>query len=138
MIRYRNIAEIILALFFVYSDWFVGLQTGDDVGTCEIPLGNNGFVKMQCRQKRFGFYMFMLNAFIVLLGLHALTSIISLVWCIKRTRLRKISTIISSLKNHDKQKTESLKKHEGEDYLFLFDLVAHTCGRSSILNPLNA
>ena len=147
---FRNIAEIILALFFVYSDWFVGLQTGDDVGTCEIPLGNNGFVKMQCRQKRFGFYMFMLNAFIVLLGLHALTSIISLVWCIKRTRLRKISTTISSLKNYfedenqtnlkknyNKQKTGSLMEHDGEDYLFLFDLVAHTCGKSSILRVLS-
>ena len=133
---FRNIAEIMLALFFVYSDWFVGLQTGDDVGTCDIPLGNNGFVKMQCRQKRFGFYMFMLNAFIVLLGLHALTSIISLVWCIKRTRLRKISTTISSLKDSNNKRTERLLECEGEDYLFLFDLVAHTCGKSSILRVL--
>ena len=133
---FRNIAEIILALFFGYYDWFVGVQTNDGVGMCEIPLGNNGLVKMQCRQKRFGFYMFMLNAFIVLLGVHALISITSLVWCIKRTRLRKISNIISCLKNSKHQGTERLLECEGEDYLFLFDLVAHTCGKSSILRVL--
>ena len=133
---FRNIAEIILALFFGYYDWFVGVQTNDGVGMCEIPLGNNGLVKMQCRQKRFGFYMFMLNAFIVLLGVHALISITSLVWCIKRTRLRKISNIISCLKNSKHPGTERLLECEGEDYLFLFDLVAHTCGKSSILRVL--
>ena len=134
---FRNIAEILLALFYIHLDWFVGLETGDDTGTCDIPLGDNGSVKMQCRQKRFGFYVFMLTAFIVLLGVHVLTSIMALVWCIKSTKLRKISTLISNLKQHSKhQKTKSLLDCKGEDYLFLFDLVAHTCGKSSILRVL--
>ena len=135
MYVFKNVLEIILALVFLLIDWMWGLQTDDDVGTCDIPMGDKGFVHMQCRQKRFSFYIWMLTTFIVLLGLHALVSTISLVWSIKIMRLRRISSIIDSLKKS--KHIEGLVESKGQDFLFLFDLVAHSCGQPATLRVLS-
>merc|ERR1719264_312455 len=78
----------------------------------------------------------MLTVFLILMGLHMATSLISLVWSFKMTRLRRISSIISSLKKSQDHNTQNLIESKGQDFLFLFDLVAHSCGLPATLRVL--
>ena len=132
----KNVIEFILAIVFIVLDWMWGLQSHDDVGLCDIPMGDKGIVNMQCRQKRYGFYYWMLTVFLILMGLHMATSFISLVWSFKMTRLRRISSIIDSLKKSQHHDTQNLIESKGQDFLFLFDLVAHSCGLPATLRVL--
>ena len=130
----KNVIEFLLANVFITLDWMWGLQSHDDVGECVIPMGDKGTVNMQCRQKRYGFYYWMLTVFLILMGLHMATSLISLIWSFKMTRLRRISSIISSLKKSHPDL--NLIESKGQDFLFLFDLVAHSCGLPATLRVL--
>ena len=128
----KNILEVFLGILFIVVNVLWGLQSEDVVGFCQIPLGKdneNGFAKMQCRQKRFDFYITILWTFILLLGCHILTCFISIIWSIKLTKLRRITSIIDSLKQLNHDSTKGLVESQGNDFLFLFDLVAHSCGQ---------
>ena len=128
----KNALEIIFAILFIIFNSVWGLQSDDDVGHCDITMGQS-VVTMQCRQKRFDFYITILWAFIILLSIHTLTSVCSLIWSIEFFGLRRITSIINSLKKEDKGLIES----RGSDFLFLFDLVAHSCGQPSTLRVLS-
>ena len=131
----KNLAEIGLAQAFLVVDAWWGLPPEDKAGYCFIPLKNLGEVEMQCRQKRFDFYRAILIAFISLLVLHILTSLVSLIWSIKLTKLRRITSIISSLREGNEG--GGVVESAGEDFLFLFDLVAHSCGQPATLRVLS-
>ena len=132
----KNLAEIGLAAAFLTVDTYWGMTLEDDVGFCDIPVKNTGWVEMQCRQKRFGFYRSILIGFMVLLVAHILTSLISLVWSIKLTKLRRITSIVSGLREMNKE-GGGVVESRGEDFLFLFDLVAHSCGQPATLRVLS-
>ena len=133
----KNLSEIGLAAAFLTVDTWWGLNLEDKVGYCIIPLKEEqlGSVEMQCRQKRFGFYRAILIGFMILLVAHMLTSLISLVWSIKMTKLRRITSIISGLRESNKE--GGVVESRGEDFLFLFDLVAHSCGQPATLRVLS-
>ena len=75
----------------------------------------------------------MLWSFIVLLAFHIMTSIGSLIWSIEYFGLRKISSIVEELD----QKEERQLRSVGSDFLFLFDLIAHSCGQPATLRVLS-
>ena len=131
----KNLAQIGLAAVFLTVDTYWGLSLRDEVGFCFIPVKHTGSVEMQCRQKRFSFYRSILIGFMVLLVAHILTSLITLVWSIKLTKLRRITSIISGLREENKD--GGVVESRGEDFLFLFDLVAHSCGQPATLRVLS-
>lgn len=134
----KNLAEIGLAAAFLTVDTYWGLSLKDEIGFCHIPIGQDpvkSSVVMQCRQKRFGFYRAILIGFMTLLVAHMLTSLISLTWSIKLTKLRRITSIISGLREMNKD--GGVVESRGEDFLFLFDLVAHSCGQPATLRVLS-
>ena len=131
----KNLMEIGLAAAFLTVDAWWGLPLEDNAGYCFIPIKNHGDVEMQCRQKRFDFYRAILIAFITLLVAHMLTSLISLIWSVKLTKLRRITSIISGLREMNKD--GGVVESRGEDFLFLFDLVAHSCGQPATLRVLS-
>eukprot|EP00092_Neocalanus_flemingeri_P001833 GFUD01001954.1.p1 GENE.GFUD01001954.1~~GFUD01001954.1.p1 ORF type:complete len:952 (+),score=205.85 GFUD01001954.1:214-3069(+) len=133
----KNFAEIFLASLFVVVNSVWGLESKDELGICYVPMADKGAVTMQCRQKRYDFYMTILWAFNALLLCHVLTSIISIIWSLKITGLRRITSIIDGLKKSHHETTENLIESKGRDFLFLFDLVAHTCGQPATLRVLS-
>ena len=73
--------------------------------------------------------------------LHALCSAGSITWCLC---FRKISTVIQNIQKmrglqdplvHQKDH-QLINNNDGEDFLFLFDLLSHTCGIESTLRVL--
>merc|ERR1711892_1356082 len=100
-------------------------------------MADKGAVTMQCRQKRYAFYITVLWAFNAFLMCHMLTSIISIIWSMEITGLRRITSIIDGLKMSHHETTENLIESKGRDFLFLFDLVAHTCGQPATLRVLS-
>ena len=133
----KNVIEILLAAFFVAINIVWGLESKDETGICYVPMAEKGSVTMQCKQKRYDFYMTILWAFNALLLCHILTSIISIIWSMKITGLRRITSIIDGLKKSHHETTENLIESKGRDFLFLFDLVAHTCGQPATLRVLS-
>jgi len=133
----KNLIEIFLAAFCVVVNIVWGLESKDETGICHVPMSDKGSVTMQCRQKRFSFYMTVLWAFNALLLCHIFTSVISIVWSLKIAGLRRITSIIDALKKSHDETTENLIESKGRDFLFLFDLVAHTCGQPATLRVLS-
>ena len=113
----------------------------DKLGFCDINLGRQGVVTMQCRQKRFEFYITIISTFNWSLILHLAISCVSIVWCLKRSGLRRITSLMEALRQRPclagGSKAEQLVESKGEDFLFLFDLVAHTCGQPATLRVLS-
>ena len=151
----KNTFEIILAIIFMaFNCWFC-LSSDNEIGFCDIKMGiNAGYARMQCQQKRYDFFIAVLYGYIFLQGMHLLISTLSLIWSIKFFKLRRITSIIDYLKGdgtglltQSKALTESRKRHfseglalvdsKGADFLFLFDLIAHSSGLPATLRVLS-
>ena len=122
-----------LGLIFIAVNCALAKGAEDKLGLCQIKMAELGMVGMQCRQKRFDFYITILDAFNWCLGFHIATSCISIIWSLKLSGWRRITSLMAALRRRDK--STHLIEAKGEDFLFLFDLVAHTCGPPATLEP---
>ena len=151
----KNTFEIILAIIFMaFNCWFC-LSSDNEIGFCNIKMGiNAGYAQMQCQQKRYDFFIAVLYGYIFLQGMHLLISTLSLIWSIKFFKLRRITSIIDYLKGdgtglltQSKSLTQAKRRHmseglalvdsKGADFLFLFDLIAHSSGLPATLRVLS-
>ena len=98
-------------------------------------MAAQGSVTMQCRQKRFDFYYYILYCFNWSLVVHVINSCGSIFWTSNISKWRRITSLIDSLRRSEKN--HHLVESKGKDFLFLFDLVAHTCGQPATLRVLS-
>ena len=124
-----------MGLIFIALNCALAKGAVDRTESCNIIMEELGIVKMQCRQKRFSFYMTILATFNWVLGFHILMSVISTIWSLKISGWRRITSLMRALRVRDK--SNELIEAKGEDFLFLFDLVAHTCGSPATLRVLS-
>ena len=124
-----------MGLVFIALNCALAKGAVDRTESCNIIMEELGIVKMQCRQKRFSFYMTILATFNWVLGFHILMSVISTFWSLKISGWRRITSLMRALRVRDK--SNELIEAKGEDFLFLFDLVAHTCGSPATLRVLS-
>ena len=158
----KNILEVIMAVIFITVNIVIGVDSQDMPGICQIGFLNRQETKllMQCRQKRYDVFIYLHWIFTVILVFHILVNICSVVWAHPVIGLRRISALImdlqqtiGSLNKAAKRKlgmkdletgTNTLRnidnpllESEADDFLFLFDLIAHTCGKSATLRVLS-
>lgn len=96
----------------------------------EVP----GTVHFQCRGKKMNFFMLALWVQIVFLFIHGWLSIGSVVWCFY---FRSVSSLLQTIGiSRSEWEPGIISTQEGEDFLFLFDLLAHSCGIESTLRVL--
>ena len=167
LFMFKNVVEIILALLFIALNLVVGLESTDATVLCGIELLDSAtMVTMQCRQKRYDVFIHLLWVFTITLVFHALVNICSVCWGIPYTGLRQITGIMKELQeaikssraykksvkagkrkdiSHDAEMglrlslaTDSSGEYlAGADFLFLFDLIACTCGKAATLRVLS-
>ena len=90
-----------------------------------------GEVQFQCRGKKQSFFILALWAQTVLMSMHLLLSIGAIIWCIW---FRAVSNLLKTIESIRSEWEQGLvNKQDGEDFLFLFDLLAHSCGLESTL-----
>lgn len=93
-----------------------------------------GRMHFQCRGKKMDFFILALWTQTFLLFLHMIMSIGAMIWC---WQFRSVSNLLRTIERSRKEWEPSLvSKHDGEDFLFLFDLLAHSSGIESTLRVL--
>ena len=94
-----------------------------------------GIVHYHCQGKKMNFFAIALWAHIVLLSLHGLCSFASIIWCLY---FRSVTNLLNTIESMKKEggSLNRLRDASGEDFLFLFDLLAHTCGLEATLRVL--
>ena len=139
----KNIMEICMILLFVpFNVWF-GLEAQENLNPsrCTIDVGEfpeleieeNGQVTFQCSGKRVRFFLQLLFIFTVTISLVMLSSCGSLLWC---CCLRSVSRLIRKIHRDDPSWDIKGEMAQGQDFLFLFDLLCHTSGIESTLRVL--
>nr|XP_040573152.1 uncharacterized protein LOC121122226 [Lepeophtheirus salmonis] len=136
----KNLVEILLDIAFLSINIVYLLSTYDDLPrTCSVLVkgadGKNGPVEtdhniFQCRGKKMKFFILGMYVQIVLLALHGICSLGAIIWCLG---FRSISNLLRKMSEDD---FNIYAYRNGNDFLFLFDLLAHTCGIESTLRVL--
>lgn len=148
----QNFLQVVLAIAFLclnvfYANQLYGHET--DHGTCRLDLDNaysdhewldplkihSRKANLQCQQKRLDFFVMLIIVNCVFLCFFIFCNLIALIWVALPSMGRggRISNIFRRLRieNND------LIKHEGRDFLFLFDLLSHTQGLAASLRILS-
>ncbi len=120
------------------------LATVEDSVACRIPIGafpevhinSPGAVYFQCRGKKFSFFMLALWTQVALLGMHFFLSTGAVIWCFKFRSVSSLIKTVESMRRDQDWEPDIVSIRDGEDFLFLFDLLAHTCGLESTLRVL--
>eukprot|EP00092_Neocalanus_flemingeri_P016447 GFUD01017797.1.p1 GENE.GFUD01017797.1~~GFUD01017797.1.p1 ORF type:complete len:977 (-),score=204.76 GFUD01017797.1:255-3140(-) len=158
----KNVLEVLMAVLFITVNILIGVDSQDETGICKIHfLDKPTVVSMQCRQKRYDVFIYLHYIFTATLTVHVLVNICSVVWGLPVIGLRRISGLIKDLRQaisikkasktklgiNDLEAGESkdgdnyikspLLEFGGEDFLFLFDLIAQSCGKSATLRVLS-
>ena len=160
----KNSLLVLTSASFIIINYIIFYKSEDKTGLCEVDIENTGTkVFMQCRQKRYDVFIYLHCIFTLTLGAHFLINIASLVWALPVSGLRRISGLIVGLRKARKkydtdtetglgqinknftlrsQQSQVHSNHtiidsKGEDFLFLFDLIAHSCGKSATLRVLS-
>ena len=141
--RYKNLAEIFLLGMFIVFNIIYGIDSEQNLqpGICilnvkEIPnlgLKEDGFIYFDCEGKRVGFYLKLLYIQIATQFLVLICCVGSLIWSIF---FRSVSQLLEKIEGNKIDWDVELEKNEGEDFLFLFDLLAHTSGIEATLRVL--
>ena len=141
---YKNFVEICLLSAFIAFNIFYGLdsQKNLEAGICvlkvaEIPnigLEEDGFIHLLCEGKRVNFFLKLLYLQTAALVLILLCCFGSLVWC---AFFRNVSQLLNKMEKSKIDCDVELETHEGQDFLFLFDLLAHTSGIEATLRVLS-
>ena len=140
---YKNILQIILLLLFIFSNIFFGLEARASIGpsTCildvlEIPnigIQEAGHLFFHCEGKKVHFFLQILYIQIAVLVLVLFCCVSSLIWC---TFFRSVSMLIRRIEKFQIDGDIEFEECAGEDFLFLFDKLAHTSGIESTLRVL--
>ena len=140
---YKNLAEIFFLGLFITFNIIYGIDSEENLkpGVCvlnvkEIPnLGvrEDGFIYFDCEGKRVGFYLKLLYIQIATQFLVLICCLGSLIWS---TFFRSVSKLLEKIEGNKIDWDVELEKNEGEDFLFLFDLLAHTSGIEATLRVL--
>ena len=143
----KNVVEIIFVLLFLTINIHFGLEDFDKEGMCHVEINKvtgihdtdliaePGYVHFQCQGKKMSFFNLAMYAQISLLALHMICSVIAIVWCLYFRSVTNLLDTIEAQKGESNSLTR-LKDSSGEDFLFLFDLLAHSCGLESTLRVL--
>lgn len=137
----KNFVKVFLDIFFLTVDINYTHEGTRSSAACVIEIEDfpgivdgPGLVHFQCRGKKLDFFMIALYTHVVLLGLHLLLSLGAIVWCFG---FRSVSKLLTTIENTRKEWEPSIvSKQDGSDFLFLFDLLAHSCGIESTLRVL--
>ncbi|TRY75203.1 hypothetical protein TCAL_00641 [Tigriopus californicus] len=105
-----------------------------DVSPFPGVVAKAGRMHFQCRGKKMDFFILALWTQTFLLFLHMIMSLGAMIWC---WQFRSVSNLLRTIERSRKEWEPSLvSKHDGEDFLFLFDLLAHSSGIESTLRVL--
>ena len=143
----KNLVEILIVIFFLPLNVSYALAGGDgdeyDSARCMIKVQSfpdlvdqEGHVFFQCRGKKMSFFMLALWIQSALMAIHGLLSIGAIIWC---WRFRAVTNLLKTIEKMRKSMWEpglASQSDGGKDFLFLFDLLAHTCGLESTLRVL--
>ena len=139
----KNILEIVLVLFFIGINVTYAVYANDiDSSPCTVSIAEfpaislqAGQVYFQCRGKKMSFFILMLGCHSIMLSLHGLCSVGAIVWCLC---FRSVSQLLKKISNaSDDVDYSYLTPSDGDsDFLFLFDLLSHSCGLESTLRVL--
>jgi hypothetical protein len=147
----KNAFKVLMAVIFITINFLIGVDSQDETVLCEIDFLNKPATKMtmQCRQKRYGVFFYLHCIFTIILCFHVLFNICSFVWAFSAIGERRITALISDLRYtiyitkaskkilglmdmENGRSTLSFKikspllESKGDDFLFLFDLIART------------
>ena len=141
---YKNIVEICLLFAFIVFNIFYGLYSEKNLepGICvlkvsEIPnigIEADGFINLLCEGKRVSFYLKLLYLQTAALLLILLCCLGSLIWY---GFFRNVSQLLNKMEKSKIDWDVELETNEGQDFLFLFDLLAHTSGIEATLRVLS-
>ena len=147
----KNALEIVivLAVYLPINLSYVLTQPFQDEekGLCRVPLekvpgiiDQVGEIILQCSGKKMSFFQLTVWIHICLTLLHGLCSMGSIVWCIWFRNITTLITEIQEMRVKQDTLVSSNQDHQllvaGQDFLFLFDLLAHSCGFESTLRVL--
>ncbi|XP_071746019.1 uncharacterized protein [Lepeophtheirus salmonis] len=150
----KNVCEILLDIAFLSVNIVYLLNTNDDLPrTCSVlfkgvddingPVETDHHIFFQCRGKKMKFFIIGIYIQVVLLALHGICSLGAIIWSLG---FRSVSNLLRKI-SEDDFKIKKKKRYRGgsndfygyrngNDFLFLFDLLAHTCGIESTLRVL--
>ncbi len=140
----KNILEIMLVLMYLPININYALMEFDVEALCEVNvqsipgiIDKPGIIHFQCQGKKMNFFSIALWAHIILLALHAILSFAAILWCLYgRPVTNLLNTIEAMRKEGESNSVRRLRDASGEDFLFLFDLLSHSCGLESTLRVL--
>ena len=135
---YKNIAEMVLLVIFISFNVVNGIDSEKNLepGICvlsvnEMPnigISEDGIMYFQCEGKRVSFYLKLLYIHTATQFLILLCCAGSLIWCLY---FRSVSKLLEKLEKSqiDWDVVSEDRMGRGQDFLFLFDLLAHTSGK---------
>eukprot|EP00092_Neocalanus_flemingeri_P032028 GFUD01034810.1.p1 GENE.GFUD01034810.1~~GFUD01034810.1.p1 ORF type:complete len:905 (+),score=215.05 GFUD01034810.1:108-2822(+) len=139
----KNIAEILLLCFFIPFNiiFAVDAEQNLDPSTCiinilEFPnlgIHEEGQIYFYCQGKKVHFFLRLLYIQTGTLVLVLFCSLGSLIWCFF---FRSVSKLLDKIETYKIDWDVEIEKNDGQDFLFLFDLLAHTSGIESTLRVL--
>ncbi|XP_023343416.1 uncharacterized protein LOC111712896 [Eurytemora carolleeae] len=144
MYVFKNIMELILLIVFIPINVFFAIEAEKSLkpGTCAIGIAEintpfykleNGTVFFQCEGKKVSFFIMMVYIQIVFQICCIICCLGSLIWALF---FRSISRLLRNIEKIGDIYYQDLEKSPGEDFLFLFDLLAHSSGIESTLRVL--
>jgi len=139
----KNIAEIVILCIYIPFNIAFGVDAEQNLqaSTCiinmmEFPsLGiyEEGQIHFHCSGKKIHFFLRLLYIQLVTLVLVLFCSLASLIWCLF---FRSITKLLDKIEKFRVDWVVEIEKSDGQDFLFLFDLFAHTSGIESTLRVL--
>ena len=144
----KNYFEILLVIsvYLPTNVWFALHHQFNKFAQCNISIAEfSGVVDVpgtshfQCHGKKEEFFKFALYFHIILIALYGICSIGSIVWCSFFRSFTKLLKRIERKIKKDKEGEDifiSGNATEGKDFLFLFDLLSHSCGIEMTLRVL--
>ena len=139
----KNIIVLLLLLMFIAINISFGIEaqsTNLSPGTCVLHLGEipqlglrSGEVYLQCEGKKIQFFLNLLFVQISVLVLIFICSCISIIWALL---FRNISVLLQKIEKYHVDWDVETETTSGRDFLFLFDMLAHTSGIESTLRVL--
>ena len=138
----KNFTELIVLLLFIPFNIAMALESEINLhpATCvlrahavpELSL-EDGEIFLQCEGKKIQFFLNLLYIQIAVLFLVFLCSGASLIWVFF---FRNISGLLRKIDKYRVDWDIEIEKSQGKDFLFLFDMLAHTSGIESTLRVL--
>ena len=138
----KNIAEVVLLLTFIPYNITRGLEAEVNLqpATCVLPAAavpelsiREAEIYLQCEGKKIQFFLNLLYVQITVLGAVFVCSCASIVWV---AFFRNVSGLLKRIEKFNVDWDIELEKSQGKDFLFLFDMLAHTSGIESTLRVL--